>query len=602
MHCALAANTRLPRNPLQRYGLHVNVCFLATIVCLGCGPSSPEAKVDAPPDAHAQDSASNAGEPRSATDLHAAGKDVEIGASTFEPARTPSLNPLDDRGNSTRPANSRASMAPIPGSDVTVDQGIVGQQSTDKPFRSPLTIAPTNQSPDAGAAGDAEDIANNEYIKRLREDLKPSELIDFLSAADQDMQLIHSGRAGITDQQKARAEMNRIAKRKLEVARRLQDHPDADAAAKGEGARGELQALSHLAAQGDLKSAEALESLATENLESSDQQLAAESRIVLIGFAIEALENGKPDAAKRVVELVQQIGGAKNEPDVPAMMMMGHARQLLAQYGHIDDAAAVRQRILDLYAGSADPQIAKMAAQLAGNVRFDTIEKLRNAAIDGQDVTEQQWRSATEALIDEAADLVTVQYLAGAALELEATDHDDLAGATYEILQQRFDDPGEATGREVILAIGAREARQNVIGRTFDPDLPSIIGSPMPIAQFQGKIILMPFWATGFPESLQVIPLLQQIQADHPDDVIIVGMNLDPAGTRVEEFEPEKQLGFRSYRSVSSPTEKVANPVVARFGMVSMPFVAILDQDAKVVAIDFTGRKLRSTVEQLLNR
>ena len=49
----------------------------------------------------------------------------------------------------------------------------------------------------------------------------------------------------------------RIAKMKLEASRRLKNHPEANVEAKSAGARGELQALSHLASFSDLKSAEA---------------------------------------------------------------------------------------------------------------------------------------------------------------------------------------------------------------------------------------------------------------------------------------------------------------------------------------------------------
>ncbi len=76
------------------------------------------------------------------------------------------------------------------------------------------------------------------------------------------MQLIVTGRSGITDPQQARKTLIHFMKMKLEASRRLLQHPDADANAKSEGARGELQSLSHLAAIGDLKAAEELEELA----------------------------------------------------------------------------------------------------------------------------------------------------------------------------------------------------------------------------------------------------------------------------------------------------------------------------------------------------
>jgi thioredoxin-like negative regulator of GroEL len=136
----------------------------------------------------------------------------------------------------------------------------------------------------------------------------------------------------------------------------------------------------------------------------------------------------------------------------------------------------------------------------------------------------------------------------------------------------------------------------------FEYDLPQVDGSPLSITDYQGKVVLMPFWAISFPESLQLVPRLSTIRDAHPDQVAIVGMNLDTEGAPVQEFLKENDPGFPSFRATSSPTAKVANPVAAQFGMVSMPFVAILDQEGRVAAINFTGQGLEETVEQLVTQ
>ncbi len=159
-----------------------------------------------------------------------------------------------------------------------------------------------------------------------------------------------------------------------------------------------------------------------------------------MGFAIESLQNGKEDAADRIISYVEAIKKAEIKPDIPAMMVMGQARETLANYGHQDKARLVRDTIIQLFANSPDPQIAQMAGQLAGNVRFDAIEELRGQAIDGEPVSASQWRDAVETLIDESADLQTVKYLAGAALEFESRGLNELVEATFDIASKRFDD------------------------------------------------------------------------------------------------------------------------------------------------------------------
>lgn len=446
------------------------------------------------------------------------------------------------------------------------------------------------------APSDATANAPQAPLPALRDDLSPEKLVEVLEGTDKDMQVIVTGRSGITDPKEARRTLIHFMNMKLEASRRLMQHPESSAKAKSEGARGELQALSHLAAVGDLKAAEALEELAERNLTSEDARLAADSRLVLIGFAIESLQNGKEEAASRIVDYVEAIRNSATKPDIPAMMAMGQARETLAKYGHQDEAQRIRDTIIDLFANSPDPQIAQMAGQLAGNVRFDAIESLRSKAVDGEPVSVQQWRQAIETLIDESADLQTVKYIAGASLEFESRGLDELVTTTFDVASRRFDDPESAPGREIRLAIRAHQARKDVIGQVFDPQ-PVDDAPQLRLSDYQGKVVLIPFWASGFPESLQLIPRLKSIQDRTPDDVAIVGVNLDPEEAPLDEFLKNNELGFPSIRAKSSGTE-----VATQFGLVSFPFVAILDQKGQVAAINFTGFDLEKVVTSMVSQ
>lgn len=438
--------------------------------------------------------------------------------------------------------------------------------------------------------------------RQLRADLPPDKLVEFLASVDADIQQIWAARGGGQGEQQRRDEVIRIVKLKLEASRRLALHQQADEAARRQGARGELQSLSHLASLGDLKSAEELETLAGQLLDGDDPLLAADSRLVLIGFAVESLQNGDADAAARIVDLVAGYPTEGGTGDIPALLSMGQAMRVLVQYEHVDSARQVRGTILDRFANSADPNVAKMTAQIAGNVQFDAIDSLLMSVIEGQQVTSDQWSKAVETLITESADLQTVQYLAGAAVEFESLGQDDLAAETYRSLAEHFDDPDSATGREVEVALAARQSRRQVIGRKFDPELPGVGDRAPVLADYQGKVVLMPFWATGFPNSLQLVPLLKSIRQAHPDKVAIVGMNLDPADAAVEQFIRSGELGFDSFQSESESQAEIPNPVAQQFGMVSMPFLVILDQQSRVAAIKLSDRGVEEAVESLINQ
>ncbi|MEL6106475.1 MAG: TlpA disulfide reductase family protein, partial [Planctomycetota bacterium] len=390
-----------------------------------------------------------------------------------------------------------------------------------------------------------------------------------------------------------------IERNKLQASLQLKNHAQATERLRVDGARGQLQSLSHLAAMGDLASANALGSLARENLSDPDPGIVMDSRIVLIGFAIDALQSGEAKAADRIVELVKALG-QHDAVDIPAILTMGQARQVLSSYGQVEQAKAVREHILELYGNSSDSMIAKVAAEAAGTVKFDAAERLVRAIVKRDDVSLAFWSDAAIELATESPDMSVVQYLAGAALRFEAGGRETFVEETFRILEEQFSEPDAATTREVALAKNARQARREVIGRLFDPDLPTVDGSELTMESYRGKIVMMPFWAVSVPESLQIVGQLRAIRDKYPGEVEIVGMNLDTADAPLPEFLAATDLEFLSYRSVSSAKESGANPVAERFGLVSLPFVVVMDKEARVVALDFTGTKVKSVVDELL--
>ena len=594
-------------------------CWILCLVALpGCSP----------PD---QESTANSQQTLAANNDAAGGLSGEMGTGNVPPENHLAQNSTAPEFLPQQPARVSSPIQGIPERDQQVrkepadpprqtqllqmEPPEVQSPQTHPPQIQPPQIQPppqVGQFPLAVADPDAETPGRG-----LRSDLTADELVEFLATADKDMQTIVSGASGITDPKKARDTLIQIVKMKWEASRRLAENENVDAKLRSEGNRGQLQALSHLASLGDLKAANDLKFLARRNLDSDDEALVSDSRLVLIGFGIEDLRNGVKDAPEKIVDLVRQLAATASNSDVPAMMVMGQARGLLANYGHDLQAKEVRDTIVDVFADSPDPNIAKMAAAMAGNVRFDGIDAMVNQVATSPDSTDQptakvsarEWIEAAETLIDESADLQTVQYLSGAAVEFESRDRMDLADATYEVMQRRFTDKDSATYQELSMAVDAYRARQNAIGREFDFSLPSVDGGPLSMADYRGSVVLMPFWTIDFPQSLQILPKLKQWSDRGAGKISIVGMNLDGDAARVQTFTEKSGLDFPSFRApnpeanesnLSSEDAGSANPAAAQFGVVSLPCVVIFDQKGKVVKIDFAGRQLDQTIKQLM--
>lgn len=542
----------------------------------GCGGADPTAS-------KTEDTSTPSGpDVQSATSQIAAGEEPDIGGDTFSPVPT---NPSERGMDLSKPAN-RLGSTPV-GIPTVPDPTVAGQVGEQKP--GPFQLAP---GPDAAPQPDPE--------YRLPVNMSAEELVVFLSNADKDMKALFANPKMAKDRDDYASKMVTIAQLKLKASRELKNHAESTDKQKVDGARGEMQSLSHLAAMKDPKAGNALIQLATENLKSDDEGLVADSRIVLIGFALESMESGlNKNAPNHIVGLVNQFEKDGQHTNVPALMVMAQARHMLSQYGYDEEAAAVREKILELFAGSADPTVAQLAAQAAGNLAYDEIDKRLQGILKGDPVSADEWSKMANELIDQAPDLVTVKYLAGASLEFESLGKQDLVEATFGVLQKRFQNKDEAPAREVELASKLRNAREAIIGSRFELNLKSLSGAPMPISDFKGKIVLMPFWAIELPGSLQVVPVIKKVVEAHPDDVVVVGLNFDSAAAPLEEFMLTAKLDFPSYRAPDQ-SEDPENSILAHFGLASLPFVVVLDQDAKVAAIDFRGDNLESAISRLL--
>ncbi|MEM8911726.1 MAG: TlpA disulfide reductase family protein [Planctomycetota bacterium] len=444
-------------------------------------------------------------------------------------------------------------------------------------------------------------------------DLSPVQLIEFLADTDADLRAIAQGQPGMTTEQDAVAALHRTVALKQLASERLLNHPDADPREVIIGQRGILQSLSQLASLGDLEAAVTLETMANDWQSSDDANLSADSRLVLIGFTIERLQHGKPNASSELVTRIRSFVDEPNPSDVAALMVMGQARDALVQYGYQQEAEQVESMISQEFAGTSDPIISQMAEQIAAATDARSSATIRRAEMFRERliaqsqgtttetlITVDQWQAMLDDLIRDHPTATTAKYLAGLSLDAESVERADLASATYSAMTanlNRFDAAGIAVLRT---ALDARDNRLSILGQTWDLDLPSVRGQPLSINSYQGKVVLMPFWSSEFPESLSLLGVLRQIQSRDPSKIAIVGVNLDVAERDPVKFMDLEGLDFPSFRSVTDPTAQVANEVAFRFGAVTLSFVAILDPNGQVSGINFSGRGLDDQVARLL--
>ena len=115
--------------------------------------------------------------------------------------------------------------------------------------------------------------------------------------------------------------------------------------------------------------------------------------------------------------------------------------------------------------------------------------------------------------------------------------------------------------------------------RAVDYKLPDLDGQMQSLDQYQGKWVIVNFWATWCSTCLKELPDLVSLHEDNKDkDIVVVGINFESiSDARLQAFVAEHGITYPVLRS-----EPV--PVTAIGKVPALPTTYIIDPGGKVVA------------------
>ena len=117
--------------------------------------------------------------------------------------------------------------------------------------------------------------------------------------------------------------------------------------------------------------------------------------------------------------------------------------------------------------------------------------------------------------------------------------------------------------------------------------------------QFDGKVVLVTFWATWCGPCRQEMEHLMKIYPYyHPKGFEVLGVNLDEEESAAKEFVKENNIPWPTL--LAEKTEGAAqNPNAVRYGVLAIPTVMLVDKDGKVMATDLQTPKVDEMLTKL---
>jgi len=466
-------------------------------------------------------------------------------------------------------------------------------------------------------------LAEKSYmtLKMIQAD-KPEAWLAFLGSIDRAMRELQ------TDAGQRLINTDTVLSRGMELARMKQAAADSlrtVATSEDQTAKswiGKLEALAQMAAFKDVPSSDELRNLSKQLSTNEDAKVAGLARRLQLMTTVIDFQN-QAASTEQVVGLAKDLLATADPNDPTLFMAVAQAAKAL------DGAAAASPAATP----EADPAASKDPNALACDDLVNTIEaKYRdvpnpNLGMNAWQMkiqrlpdfesyltildTRQAMAADPAALTASAKSLMekipspwTAMALGQCANQFEYSGNLDVAKGLLDIAATQLESTKTPELKEQIeLAVKGYQTRTETIGKSLDLSaLVDTQGKPFDPAKYEGKVVLVDFWATWCGPCIQEIPNIKKVYEEkHPEGFEVVAINLDDKRSDLEEFLAKQQTPWSVYVS-GDPTKSGMNtPLAQDLAVSAIPFTLLIGRDGKVAAIHVRGKAIETKVSELLS-
>lgn len=330
---------------------------------------------------------------------------------------------------------------------------------------------------------------------------------------------------------------------------------------------------------------------------------AKEGKVVLFGF-----EKGNPVAVD-TAEIVDGKFTFKGETSLPDLRLIGFPNQrgfianFFVEAGNINLSIFPDSTQSNIVEGSKSQDIFKVF--LDEMVKFsksenDLKQRFQSAQMSGNEEEIDAVRFEYETMVDNTklfsrnfiseyseSPVAAYVYLMNFFQEAEVEELDSMLQVFEPIKESEF---------VSVIQERADALRKSAIGAVApDFTLNDAEGNPVTLSSFNGKYVLIDFWASWCQPCMMELPNVAEQYTTYKDkDFVVVGVSLDR--------DKKAWLATLDARNMDWPNVwDMEGKVATDYGLTSIPHTVLLDKEGKIMEKNLRGEELKAKLAELLN-